>query len=538
VTDRLSLGRDAFDRQAWGRAYDQLASAEPLELDDLERLAAAAYLTGHSRESGDVWARAHLECARIGEIARAARCAFWLAFGLLNTGEIERGGGWVDRAQRLLDDHRIDCVEQGYVRYGAALRAILTGDGVGAFTRFGEAAAIGERYRSPELVALARIGTGRCLIYQGEIAAGVALLDEAMIAVETEELSPIAVGDAYCTVIDGCVELFDIRRAEVWSAALASWCDRQPELVLYRAECLVHRAEVMLLRGAWDDALGELERFVARVARPGERMLGAVEYLRGELRRLQGELATADGAYRAAGALGHETQPGMALLRLAQGRVRVADGAIRRAVAGANDPMSRARLLGPFVEITLMSGDGDAASTAAAELTALAEAFDQPFLRACAAHARGALELARGDSTSAVPQLRAAWIEWRHLDAPYDAARARALLGLAYRAMDDEDGAQMEFDGAHTVFTNLGAALDVAWVVRTRAQVTSDTSGLSPREREVLSLVASGKSNREIAEHLVISEKAVASHISHILTKLGLPSRAAAVSYAYEHHLL
>lgn len=542
VTDLLEQGRDAFDRQAWGRAYERLASAaeaEPLEVDDLERLASAAYLTGRSRESSDVWAGAHQECARLGEIARAARCAFWLAFGLLNSGEVERGGGWVDRAQRLLDEYRLECVEQGYLRYAAALRGMLAGDGEASFIGFREAAAIGERYRTPELLALARIGIGRCLIYQGEIAAGVALLDEAMIAVETQDLSPIAVGDAYCTVIDGCVELFDVRRAQVWTAALATWCDRQPELVLYRTECLVHRAEVRLLRGEWQEALHELERFVERVAMPGERLLGAVEYLRAELHRLRGDVRAAEDAYRAAAALGREPQPGISLLRLAQGRTAAADAAIRRALVEANDPMSRARLLPPFADIAVAAGDIDAAADAAAELVTLAEALGQPFLRTVAAKAQGAVRLAKGDAAGAIADLRTAWRGWRDFDAPYEAARTRCLLGVACRTMGDEDGAEMELDAARTVFVRLGAAGDVALVDRASAPTSvGNAGGLSGREREVLALVASGKSNREIADHLVISEKTVASHISHILTKLGLQSRSAAVSYAYEHGML
>src|SRR5688500_10829940 len=211
--DGLDRGRDAFDRQAWRRAYEDLAEAdqdEPLEIDDLERLASAAYLVGQSDQSSDVWARAHEECARIGEVARAARCAFWLAFALLNNGELGRGGGWVDRAQRLLDGRKLDCVEQGYLRYAAALRDVFSGDVGTALEGFTKAAGAGERFLDPELTTLARIGQGRCLIYVGQIDQGVALLDDAMVAVGAREVSPIAVGDAYCTVIEGVHELFDI----------------------------------------------------------------------------------------------------------------------------------------------------------------------------------------------------------------------------------------------------------------------------------------------------------------------------------------
>ena len=273
MADGVDRGREAFGRQAWGDAYAQLVAADretPLEIEDLERLAVASYLTGRDEESVEVWTRAHHQCAESGDVPRATRCAFWLAFGLLNKGDLARGGGWVDRAQRLLDDGNLDCVEQGYLRYSVALRSIFGGDAPAAHTGFGEAVEIGDRFRAHELLALARVGQGRCLIYMGEIDDGVALLDEAMVAVTAREVSPIAVGDLYCTVIDGCQELFDVRRAQEWTAALTRWCDAQPGLVPFRGQCMVHRTEIMLLHGAWRDAVDEAQRACERLSgQPG-----------------------------------------------------------------------------------------------------------------------------------------------------------------------------------------------------------------------------------------------------------------------------
>jgi DNA-binding CsgD family transcriptional regulator len=542
MDERIDRGRDAFDREAWGQAYEHLTTAardEPLEVEDLERLASAAYLVGRSEESSDIWSRAHQECARIGEVARAARCAFWLAFALLNSGDLARGGGWVDRAQRLLDNRKLDCVEQGYLRYAAALRGVFTGDVDAAHIGFREAVGIGERFRDPELTTLARIGEGRCLIYLGETGSGVALLDEAMVAVGAKEVSAIAMGDAYCTVIEGCNELFDVRRAREWTAALGSWCDAQPELVLYRGLCLIHRAEVMLLGGSWSNALEELQRALARLADPpGNPALGAASYLGGELHRLRGELADAEHAYRAANELGREPQPGLALLRLAQGRVTDADAAIRRTLHEAEDPLTRARILGPYVEIVATAGDVQAARAAADELATLADELNQPFLRALTAHMTGVVLLAEDDARGALVSLREAWVGWRDLEAPHEAARVRVRIALACRALDDADGAEMELDAAGSVFAALGAAPDVAWAESLSARASKATvGGLTPRELEVLALVAKGNTNRQIADELVISEKTVASHLSHIFTKLGLPSRTAATAYAYEHDL-
>src|SRR5687767_13788709 len=110
TTDALDRGRKSFSRQAWADAFAQLSDADrqaPLELEDLERLAVAAHLIGRDADSADVWARAHHECLRVHDAARAARCAFQLGMGLLGRGEMARGGGWLARARRLLDDAQL-----------------------------------------------------------------------------------------------------------------------------------------------------------------------------------------------------------------------------------------------------------------------------------------------------------------------------------------------------------------------------------------------------------------------------------------------
>ena len=396
-----------------------MGDVESLEPDELERLASAAYLAGRRDEGYERWAAAHNAYTASGDIARAARCAFWIAFGLLNSGELARGGGWVDRAQRLLDEASLDCVEHGHLRYAGGLKAIVSGDGETAHAGFTAAVQIGDRFGDIEISTLARIGVGRCLIYMGEVAAGVALLDEAMVSVGAEEVSPIAVGDAYCTVIEGCHEVFDVRRTHEWTSALSRWCDSQPDLVMYRGHCLVHRAEVMQFRGEWSEALDETKRAADRLADPGLRMMGAAMYLRAELHRLRGESDDAENAYREANEHGRNPQPGLALLRLAQGNTDAAVAAIRRVVDEADGPIERIGVLGPFVEIVLAAGDVDGARAAADELTQLSKELTAPVVQAMAAHASGAALAAYGDGRAALKQLRKAWTIWRELEAPY-----------------------------------------------------------------------------------------------------------------------
>ena len=543
MTEAVERGRKAFADQAWADAFDELSDAAesaPLGLEDLERHAAAAYLVGRADESLELWEKAHHDCAQSADFPRAALCAFWLAFVLLNRGELARGGGWVDRAQRLLDVGAIECVERGYLRYCTALRLVFEGDAVGAQAGFSEAAEIGDRFNDAQLTTLARIGEGRSLIYLGEIAKGVALLDEAMVSVGASEVSPIAAGDAYCTVIDGCHEVFDVRRTREWTTALSHWCEGQPQLVMYRGLCFMHRAEIMQLHGDWSDALDELENALKRLADPvGSPELGEALYLRGELHRLRGEFKDSAEAFRQANELGREPQPGLALLRLAEGRVDASMAAIRRVLQEAEDPISRSRVLGPYVEIALAAGEVQAAKEAAEELSAIAGDLGSTLLHAVAEYATGTVVLAETEAQDALAVLRRAWKRWRDLEAPYEAARVRIAIALACRALGDDDGAEMELDAARSVFEGLAASPDLGRVVELSQVAALRAAGdLTQREVEVLSLIATGKTNRAIATELVISEKTVASHVSHIFTKLGLTSRAAATAYAYEHDLV
>ena len=539
--DGIGRARDAFNKQAWRRAYDELSAAavaEPLEVEDLERLASAAYLAGLSDESRAAWVSAHEKCAHVGDVARAARCAFWLAFALLNAGDLARGGGWVDRAQRLLDDRRLDCVERGYLRYAAALRAAFSGEVEAGHEAFHAAAEIGVLFHDPELAALARIGEGRCLIALDRLDEGVALLDEGMVAIEAHDVSAIAIGDSYCTAIEGCTELFDVRRAHTWTAALSRWVDEQPELVLYRGQCLIHGAEVLHLRGDWDAAADRIDEAYRRLADPvGQRSRGAAAYLRGDLHRLRGQDRAAEAQFQLASELGRDPQPGLALLRLATGRVEAAVASIRRAYHEAGDPMSRARLAAGYVEITLAGGDVAAARSAVDELRSVAGRLARPLPTAVHQQLLGAVLLAEDQPEPALSALRQSLAGWHDLDAVYEAARTRMLIAAACRAVGDDDSAEMELAGAVAVFDRLHAVRDAAAGRAAQHAAAPPSSGLTAREEEVLVHVAEGLTNRQIAERLVVSEKTVATHVGHILTKLGLPSRAAATAYAYEHGL-
>jgi DNA-binding CsgD family transcriptional regulator len=310
-------------------------------------------------------------------------------------------------------------------------------------------------------------------------------------------------------------------------------------MVAFTGVCRVHRAEIMQLQGAWRDAIEEARRARERAEGVNQQALAAAFYQQAEVHRLRGEFAAAERAYRSASQWGAEPQPGLALLRLGQGRTDAAAAALRRALSATTDRLQRTRLLPAYIEIMLAAGDIQEARGACRELADVSESIDTGVLGAMTAHACGAVDLADGDARAALGSLRRAFEVWQRIEAPYLAARVRVLAGLACRALGDREGASLELDAARAVFEQLGAAPDLARIDSlTRDAASGQRHGLTPRELQVLRLVAAGKTNKAIAAELCLSEKTVDRHVSNIFTKLDVPSRAAATAFAYEHKLI
>jgi ATP/maltotriose-dependent transcriptional regulator MalT len=544
VHDPLAAGREAFDRRAWRDAYEQLrdaAQSHALDPEDLRRLATAAYLVGRNEAAEQGLERLHHLLLDEGQIDRAARWAVWLAILLFQRGQHAQGGGWLSRAQRLLDDADLDCAARGYLLVPVALHALDTEHDPGrALEVFEQVSATARRFDDPDLAVMGLLGRGQALVARGDIDRGVPLLDEVMVAVTTGDVSPMLAGIAYCAVIITCRMVFDLRRAQEWTGVLSRWCSEQQDLHPYQGQCLVHRSEIMQLHGEWAEAMEEIEQACTHLAKTaGDPVMGMARYQQAELLRLRGQFSRAEESYRQASAWGHPPQPGLALLRLVEGRVDDAVAAIAREITVVEDDrVRRARILAAFVDIMLAADDVDAARAGVDELEEIAADFDSTYLEAVAADGRGAVLLASGDPAGAAEVLRRAWRTWRALDAPYETALVRLRMARAHRQLGDHDAADMELDAAAQVFQRLKAAPALMRVNElSRRPEGAPPGGLTPREVEVLQLVATGATNRDVADQLVISERTVARHLNNMFVKLGVGSRAAATAWAYENHL-
>ncbi len=540
MEDDLQRGRRAVAARSWLDAHEALTAADaaqPLAPPDLEQLAVACYMIGREDEMVGFLERAHQLHLAEGDTLAAARAGFWIGLDLALRGQPGPASGWMARAGRLVERHGRPCAEAGYLLIPQVLYQSNTGELEAALETAAKAIAIGEEHDEPDLVALALHAQGRALVRLGRVDDGLRLLDEAMVAVTADDLSPVVTGIIYCSVIEGCYEVQELRRAHSWTEALTAWCDGQPDLVAFTGQCLSHRAELMQMRGDWGGALHEAQRAGERFLDGMNQMPAAqAHYRQGELHRLRGEYEAAEEAYRKASRWGWSPQPGMALLRLAQGDPRPAAAALTTSLSAAHEPVERARLLPACVRALIATGDLDAAATAGDELDEIAAEYSMTMIAAAALVSRGSLLLAQDRPDEALVTLRRAQEAWLALDAPYETACVRAFIAEAFEALGDGESAALERDAARDVFERLGARPD-----RDRLSAAGDASGeglLTPREVEVLRLLATGKTNKAIAEELFVSNRTIDRHVSNILTKLGVSSRTAAAAHALERNLI
>jgi DNA-binding CsgD family transcriptional regulator len=524
--DRSSEARQAYDARAWARAFELFAAADRLDAEDLDRYAVSAMLLGRLEEYYAIRERAYEQALAEGDLLSAAAAALWSGMQRMVAGDVVIGGGWLARAARLVEEDGTDSIPAAFLRMSQGFAA---GDVESAVAISREAVEAGRRLGSKDLVGLALHQEGLFLLEAGRSAEGLAKLDEAMVELTSGSLSPMVTGIVYCGAISGCWSVYELRRAEEWTAAMTRWCEAQPDLANFNGECKVRRAELKQLRGAWTDARADL----ARVS-PADVDLwaaGAAAYIRGDLDRLQGRFDSAEECFAEASRLGYDPQPGLALLRLAQGSVQAAAAMIRRCLAETQDDAKRVEVHFAATEILLAAGDAEAASCAADALSDRATKCRTTILYALTAQAQAMIQLADGKPDGALTPARSALRRWVELRAPYQEGRTRLLIADACRALGDGESADRETAAARQIFEELGAAPDLA-------RIHGAGQLLSPREIEVLRLIATGATNRAIAAQLVLSERTVDRHVSNIFTKLGVSSRSAATAYGFEHKLV
>ncbi|MGE3285372.1 MAG: LuxR C-terminal-related transcriptional regulator [Pseudonocardia sp.] len=531
----LVAARTAYRERRWSAARDGFRAAladAPLTGPDLATMADCAWWLGLVDESIAAGEAAHRALMAEGDVRAAAWCAIDVAVNFLLRGDAEAGGRWIDRASRLLADLP-ECVEQGYLAYLLEVEGGLDSPDlepvVAAARRVRD---LGKRFGHATLVAASLLGEGRARVRQERVAEGLVLLDEALAALLSDDVAPDWAGDIYCNLMATFYELGDLARTRRMVALTEEWLATVPPAVLFTGICRVHRAQLLRLAGAWQDAEREAAQVCAELEGIAVLAVGEGRYELGELHRLRGDLDAAEGEFLRAHRLGREPQPGFALLTLAQERPESAAASVRAALlAETTDRLAQARLLGPATEILLACEDVTDAADAAAELAEIAESFTSPGFAAAADQAQGAVALARDRAAQAQPLLRSALRRWQQLGAPYDAARSRVLLACAYRDLGHPDDAERELAVAADDFERLGASADAAAVAALRGRPMLP-GGLTRREAEVLGHVAAGRTNREIAAALSVKEQTVARHLSTICGKLGVTSRTAAAEVA------
>lgn len=537
IVTPLAKARRAVAAHEWQEAVVEFSAADDggdaLGEDDLASYATAAYLLGRVDSAVEILGRSYESALDDGDLGGAVTSGFWVIFMLLSTGSEAQAGGWIGRCTALLDEIPEDAVQHAYIPLLEGLRAVAVEHDYDSGGRAADAVVARARtHGDANLLALGLMVGGRALVRSGRVVEGMRRLDEAMVELVSGSLSPIVAGTVYCSMIEACEEIAAVQRAQEWTEALTRWCERQEGMVTFNGQCLTHRASIMRRHGEWDEAAAEADRARRRFAGAAdEAATGRAVYERAELHRLRGEVGDADARYAEAARWGHDPQPGLALLRLQQGKVDAAAATMRRRLGEAAHAFDRIRLLPAYVEVMLAAGDVEAAGDAADELAVLADRYGTAALAAHAAHASGAVALARGEPDTALAALRRACAGWRSLQSPYEEASTRLLVAEACRALGDDETAALERAAAADVLDRLGAVPPSIG----RSEPDHD---LSPRELEVLGLVVTGMTNQQIADELFLAVKTIERHVGNILTKLDVPSRTAATAYAYEHGLV
>jgi class 3 adenylate cyclase len=476
-----AIGAEALARHDWTEAYRALTEADEagmLDAEGLRRLAETAWWTGHGDEVLDAAERAYSSHLTQGDPAGAAMAAWWLAMHHLDRLSFPQMTAWLGKAEQ----HASDAPGSSAAGYVAVMRGMMAmaADQDAALELIDQGVEIGTLTGDPDLTTLATHMKGRLLCGRGDSEAGMAMMDDAMVSVVGGQLQPFTSGIVYCSMIGACSDLGDYRRAAEWTEVTTRWCERF-SITGFPGVCRIHRAEILRLRGDLSTAEDEARQACEELPRfSSYSSLGSGFYEIAEIRRRLGDFAGAEEAYGKAHEYGKDPQPGLSLLRLAQGKIETAAPGVARVLAETIDRPTRVKLLQAQAEIALASGDLDTASAAADELEEIVTTIPGTALEAMAACVRGALRLAEGDAEGALADLRRALRGWLEIDAPFETAEVRVLIGRAYLALGDGEAASLELRTARSTFARLGAV----WAAERAAELLGEVAASDePPER-------------------------------------------------------
>ena len=534
-----------MDNEAkWSEIYKELSNrseTDALKPGHLVRHSLSAFLLGKDAESQLLLEKAHQKYLNLDQCEESVRCAFWLAMIYQDAREQARSNGWLARGERILEEKiPHECAEKGLFLIPRALGSFYSGRYDQAGYLFEQAVRIGERFQDPDLISLGRLGKSQTLIQNGSLEEGFKLLDETMIITGTEEIFPVGKGIIYCAGIETCRKVWDLGRAKEWTLALERWCDSQSDMVPFRGQCQVSKAEISQFHGDWFSALQEASDACEILTKPpGRSAAGLAYYRKAELLRLTGNEMEADEAYRNASKWGRIAHPGLALLRLHQGQHKAAEVSIKNTLQETSDVPKRLEILPAYVQIMIAGDEIDQAKEALSEYKIIAEAYESPYLLSMYAYCKSIVSIAENQFSTALDHLSQALETWNSMNLPYESALTRELKAIAYHHEGDVVNAETEMSIARWLYEQLGAKPDLERIKRLIPDDSDiDTYGLTLREMQVLNQVASGLTNKSIGGQLYISERTVDRHVSNIFNKLGVSSRVEATTFAIHHNLL
>jgi len=525
-TTLLLSARGAHHRRDWRTSYESFkraSEAAPLAIDDLDALAGAAWQLGRCKESIRCSEQVFKQLCRSDPAAAAAK-AVDIALAWLTRGDLNIGQGWMSRARRLMDGAP-ESDTTGYLAYLDAYIATCAGDSDALARQAATLQELSRRLESPAMTSLCLVVEALVAISEARIADAFGLIDEAMLAVLADAFPIEWAGDIYCLVLHHCNRLADLPRMRAWTQSMERWCENFAAVV-YGGVCEMHRLQLL-------SATEDLQLVEGRLSAVSRKLtdintFAAAEgyYELGEIRRMRGDIDGAATAFCQARSLGVDPQPGEALLTCRQGDSAAAWTALQASLAW-QDQVGRMRLLRAAVEVAIEGDRLDDAETCCAELESGAQAFATPGFKAWAAHARGMVSVRRGQYARALDALHAALREYRTQQCRYETAEVYKCLAAAHKALGDNGVAAADAATAQSIYKQLG--------VQSRVPAPGR---LTKREIEILARIASGATNKQVAEQIFISEKTVGRHLANIYAKLGVSSRTAAAAWAHANGVL